>query len=162
MYRINMLSYKSKYISYLIAMNAILAAILIEGGNILFKYGRSIGGIALAMAMFFLFELFVILFTEKKYKTINAQQSITLFLGFKAVKIIISLLFIAIYAILVKVDLKRFVLVFVALYFIYLLFDTVYLMSREKNAKKNSTKINANKKEYKLKEIGKLSNYYKK
>jgi len=141
-----MLSHKNKYILYLSALNGVLITILILYGNIFFEQGRSIGGIAIAIAIFFLYELFVILFTEKISKAINSRQSVNLFLAFKTGKIILSLLFIAIYAAMVKVELKRFILVFIILYFIYLLFDTVYLVNREKK----------NKKEYHLKEIEKL------
>ena len=145
-------SHKNKYILYLSALNGLLIALLIAGGKNIFEYGQSIGGIAIAIALFFLYELFVILGTEKISKAINSRQSVNLFLAFKAGKIILSLFFIAIYAITVKVELKRFILVFIILYFIYLFFDTVYLVSREKK----------NKKEYHLKEIEKLSNRYKK
>ena len=147
-----MMSHKNKYILYLVFLNGLLITSLILWGRIIFEDARSIGGIAMATAMFFLYELFVVLFTEKISKTINSRQSVNLFLAFKAGKIILSLLFIAIYAIIVKVELRRFVLVFIVLYFIYLFFDTVYLVTREKK----------NKKEYHLKEIEKLSNYYKK
>ena len=147
-----MLSHKNKYILYLSALNGLLITLLIVWGKIIFYYGQSIGGIAMVIALFFLYELFVILFTEKISKAINSRQSVNLFLAFKAGKIILSLLFIAIYAAIVKVELRRFILVFIILYFIYLLFDTVYLVSREKK----------NKKEYHLKEIEKLSNRYKK
>jgi hypothetical protein len=50
----------------------------------------------------------------------------------KAGKILLSLVFIALYAIAVKVEMKRFVLVFIALYLVYLLFDTFYLAKKEK------------------------------
>jgi len=109
--------------------------------------------IVIAMAMFFLYELVVILFTEAKYKTITPRQSVNLFIASKAGKIILSLLFIAIYLSIVKVERMRFFMVFAALYFIYLLFDTIYLVNRAKSIEKE---------QYKLKEIEKVSNYYKK
>jgi len=146
-------SYKTKYIFYLALLNGLLTTVVIISWTSVFEDARSMGGIALAMAMFFLYELFVILFTEAKYKTISPRQSINLFLGFKAGKIILSLLFIVIYVSLVKVERMRFIMVFIALYLIYLLFDTIYLVTREKSIKK---------KQYKLKEIEKVSNYYKK
>ena len=146
------MSHKNTYILSLAVLNAVLAVLLVSGWKVVFEDARSVIGIAFALVMFVFYELFVILFTEHKTKMISPQQSVNLFLGFKAGKIILSLLFIAIYAILVKEEIKRFVGVFLVLYFIYLLFDTVYLTSREKDKKK----------EYKLKEIEKLSNYYKK
>ena len=148
-----MWSYKTKYILYLAALNCLLTVLLLCCWTSVFEYGRSMGGIVLAMAMFFLYELFVIIFTENKGETISPRQSVNLFLGFKAGKIILSLLFIAIYLSVVKVERMRFIMAFVALYLIYLLFDTIYLVTREKSIKK---------KQYKLKEIEKVSNYYKK
>jgi hypothetical protein len=85
-----------------------------------------------AIAFFFLYEVMVILLTEKKKKTLTPRQSINLFLGLKVGTIILSLAFIAIYALAVKVEMKRFALVFIGLYFIYLLFDTAYLAKKEK------------------------------
>ena len=148
-----MWSNKTKYILYLAILNCLLTALLVSCWTSVFEYGRSMGGITLAMAMFFLYELFVIIFTENKYQTISPRQSINLFLGFKVGKIILSFLFIVIYISIVKVERKRFIMVFVALYLIYLLFDTLYLVTRERSIKK---------KQYKLKEIEKVSNYYKK
>jgi len=137
----------------LASLNGMLTVLLILYWKVIFKDVRSMVGVIFALALFFLYELFVILFAEYKSEIISPRQSINLFLGFKVGKIILSLLFIAFYAIIVKVEIKQFILVFLALYLIYLLFDTVYLTSREKSLKT---------KQYKDKEIEKLSNYYKK
>ena len=151
-----MLSHKFINIIFWTAMNSVLTAFLII---LLAVYGKSVFvaysmiGIPYALAMFFLYELFVIIFTETKYQTVTPRQSVNLFLGFKVGKIILSLLFIVIYAVVVKVEFMRFLFVFVVLYLIYLLFDTMYLVVREKSIKKQ---------QYKLKEIEKVSNYYKK
>jgi len=156
-------SLKTKFILYLVALNCFLAALLIFSWTLIFEKGRSMGGISIAMAMFFLYEMLVILFMESKGDTLNPRQSINLFLGFKAGKIILSLLFIAVYVIFVKVELLRFTGVFIALYLIYLLFDTLYWIRREKSLKAKQYKEKGlNIKKYKLKEIEKLSNYYKK
>ena len=143
-----MLSHKNKYILYLAVLNCLLTILLLFYWKIIFEDIRSIIGITFALVLFFLFELFVILFTESKSETINSRQSVNLFLGFKAGKIILSLLFLAIYAIIVKVEFTRFIGVFLVLYFIYLLFDTIYLVTREKSLKT---------KQYKNKEIEKLT-----
>ena len=147
-----MLSHKNTYILCLVFLNVILAGLLVIEWQVIFEDVRSMMGIMVALVVFFLYELFVILFTEHKSKTMNQRQSVNLILGFKVGKFILSLLFIAVYAVVVKAEIKRFIGVFLVLYFIYLLFDTIYLTSREKN----------NKKKYKLEEIEKLSNYYKK
>ena len=136
-----MLSHKNKYILYLALLNSLLAVLLICYWRAIFEETSSMMGITFVLILFFLYELFVILFTEKKYESLNARQYINLFLGFKAGKIILSLLFIAVYAIVIKVELIRFMGVFLILYFIYLLFDTVYLVNREKNRKAKANQL---------------------
>jgi cytochrome bd-type quinol oxidase subunit 2 len=106
--------------------------LLFFGGSHIFDNPQFITGIALAIAVFLFLELFIILYTDRKNKTISSRKSVNLFLGYKIGRIFISLLFIAIYAAVIKVELKRFIGVFLLLYFIFLLFDTVYLVKREK------------------------------
>ena len=130
-----MLSHKNKYILYLAFLNGILTLLLILYWRVIFEDARSMVGITFALLLFFFYELFVILFTERKSETISSRQSVNLFLGFKAGKIVLSLLFIALYAIIVKVEIKQFIWVFLAIYLIYLLFDTLYLTNREKSLK---------------------------
>jgi len=130
-----MLSNKNKYILYLVLLNGVLTTLLVTSGQIILKQGSSIIGIAIALAMFFFYALFVILFTENKTKNISSRQTVNLFLGFKVGKILLSLLFLTIYSITVKAELKHFIGVFLILYFIFLLFETVYLLNREKSLK---------------------------
>ena len=101
-------------------------------------------GMTFALVLFFLYELFVILFTESKGNTMTPRQSVNLFLGFKVGKIVLALLFLVIYLAMVKVELKPFAGGILVLYFIYLLFDTIYWLNREKSLKA---------KHYKLEEI---------
>jgi hypothetical protein len=123
----------NKYILYLLFLNAVLATSLICFWKLIFTDTRPFIGIILAAVFFFLYESIVIGLTTKKNKTISPRRSINLFMGLKVGKILLSLILVAIYAVAVKVEVKRFVLVFVALYFIYLLFDTIYLAKNEKN-----------------------------
>jgi hypothetical protein len=81
-----------------------------------------------------LYEITAILTIEKKRKTVTPRQSVNLFLVLKVGKIILSLFFVMAYALAVKIDVKRFALVFAALYFVYLLFDTIYLAKNEKRS----------------------------
>ena len=128
-------AYKLKSIFYLALLNVVLAILLVTLGNFIFGHVYPVVGIMMAIIMFFFYELFVIMFTENKGKTLSARQSVNLILGVKTGKIILSLLFVAIYAAAVNIEMKRFIMVFLALYFIYLLFDTFYLTSREKDIK---------------------------
>jgi drug/metabolite transporter (DMT)-like permease len=131
-----MLSQKNKYILYLVLLNGLLTTVLLFGEGYIFQDKRSIIGVIAAMVMFLFFGLFFIIYTDKKSKTINSRQSVNLVLGFKVGKIVLSLIFIVIYAIFVKIELKRFLVVFLVLYFIYMFFDTSYLMNREKGIKR--------------------------
>jgi hypothetical protein len=89
----------------------------------------------IALALFFLYESITIRITDKKGNTITPRQSVNLFLGMKVGKILLSLIFITAYVVVVKIEKKSFVLLFVLLYFVYLLFDTLYLANREKQLK---------------------------
>jgi len=131
-----MLSFKNKYILYLVLLNGLLTTLLVLEGRAIFETAHPISGMAVALVIFLVYELLVILFMEKKGKTMPVRKSVNVFLGFKLGKIFLSLLFIAIYAFVVEVELKRFVMVFIALYFIYLFFDTVFMLNWEKDNKK--------------------------
>ena len=135
-----MLSHKNKYILYLVILNGLLCSSLIIWGNNIFEFSSSIIGIAIALAIFFIYELFIILLLDCKKITVNPRKSINLLLGLKAVKFFISLLFISIYAIIFKVELKLFIGAFIAIYFIFLFFDMFYLTSREKILKSKKIK----------------------
>jgi L-asparagine transporter-like permease len=89
-----------------------------------------------ACLFFFYCEWITIGIIETKNKTVSPRQSINIFMGLKVGKILLSIFFVMVYAFTVKTEMKHFVLVFLALYLIYLLFDTLYLISREKEAKK--------------------------
>jgi hypothetical protein len=126
-----------KYIIYLVLLNALLTTGLVLLWNLIFV-GVSPSWVGVGLALLFVYELIVIVITEKKRETVTPRQSVNLFLGLKVGKIILSLLFIAIYAIASRVELKRFILVFVALYLVYLLFDTIYLARGEKRKSINN------------------------
>ncbi|GHT63850.1 hypothetical protein FACS189451_11010 [Bacteroidia bacterium] len=89
-----------------------------------------------AIVFFFLSELATVLIVDQKSKTLSAQQSVNLLMGLKAGKILLSVFFVLIYAVAVKIEIKTFIMAFVLLYLIYLVFDTLYLLGREKEAKK--------------------------
>ncbi|MDR0413774.1 MAG: hypothetical protein LBH61_08250 [Dysgonamonadaceae bacterium] len=123
----------SRYIACLVLLNLVLTVGLMLFRSSVFTDSRPYTGAGVAIAFFFFYEIAVILLTQKK--TVTPRQSVNLFLGLKAGKIVLSLVFVTLYALVVKVEVKRFVLVFVLLYFIYLLFDTIYLTKNEKKEK---------------------------
>jgi len=131
-----MLSHKNKFILYLAVLNCLLTTLLILYWKIIFDDIRSMLGITFALILFFLYEVFVIIFTESKSESLSPRQSINLFLGLKVGKTIVALLFLAVYAVIVRSEIKPFIGVFLALYFIYLLFDTIYWLSKERSLMK--------------------------
>jgi hypothetical protein len=82
-----------------------------------------------------IYEWIAISIVEKK-KTISSHQSVNLFMGLKVGKILLSIFFVMIYALAVKVEVMRFLMIFVIMYLVFLAFDTIYLVYREKEAKK--------------------------
>ena len=135
-----MLSHKNKYILYLVLINGLLAILLFGYGKVIFENIHPVLGIAAAMTMFFLFEIFVMFIIEKKSKILTSRKLVNLFFGLKAGKIVLSLVFMAVYAFTVKIEFKPFLGAFIVLYFIFLLFDTFYLLGREKGFKKKQVK----------------------
>ena len=135
-----MLSHKNKYILYLVLINGLLAILLSVFGKIIFEDIRPILGIAVAITMFFLYELFAIFIMEKKSKVLPPRKLVNLFYGLKVGKIILSLVFLTVYAFTVKIEFKPFLGAFIILYFIFLLFDTLYLLGREKTYKMKQVK----------------------
>jgi small-conductance mechanosensitive channel len=123
--------FKNKYIGELVVITIALVIVFLLFPNIVLeKWAIS------AVIFLFLCELASILITSKKRHTVSAPQSINLLTGLKVGKILLSLFFLLIYRIIVKAEMKRFVLVFFILYLIYLVFDTLYLISMEKEMKR--------------------------
>ncbi|GHT50581.1 hypothetical protein FACS189440_18240 [Bacteroidia bacterium] len=73
---------------------------------------------------------------NKKIKTVSPKQVVSLYMLLKGGKLFLFLAGMVVYMLTVKIETKRFVLVSVAIYFIYLLWDTWFLTSTEKKLKK--------------------------
>jgi hypothetical protein len=84
----------------------------------------------------FAYEVSTLFIVNKKIKTANPRQITSMYMLLKGVKLFLFLVVTVFYMLAVKIETKRFVLVAIALYFIYLLFDTVFLTSIEKGVKK--------------------------
>lgn len=116
---------------------ALMTGILIMGLKVLQNRlftGEIVFYWAIGACLFFcIYEWIAIKIVETKSKTVSSRQSVNLFMGLKVGKILLSLFFVMIYVFMVKIEVMRFVIVFVALYLIFLVFDTIYLVSREKD-----------------------------
>jgi hypothetical protein len=94
--------------------------------------------VALLSGIFlFAFYEYVFVFVINKYSASdNPRQLINVYLAAKVGRILFALLYVTSYVLIVKQEIKLFVLVFVLIYFVYLLFDTLLLSSWEKNKMK--------------------------
>jgi hypothetical protein len=122
----------NKYAVYLVLFTAVLGVSLAIFGESVFTDERPVKGTAAAIVFFFLYEILVMLVVNKRITALTPRQFVNLFMALRGVKIFLSLVFIAIYAVAFKVEAKRFALVFAALYALYLLFDTLYLSRNKK------------------------------
>lgn len=92
--------------------------------------------INISLLFFFAIELTTILIIFKPDKNANTHQSVNIFMGLKAGKILLSLCFITIYLLVIKIETKRFLTVFIILYLIFLILETVFLLKRQKFSNK--------------------------
>lgn len=128
-----------KYILYLTLLLCLLTVgIILSRESLLLNNASLLVALSSANAFFFIYEVLSIIITEKKRQTANSKQLVNTFLALKVGRILLSLMFATVYALAIKVELKRFILLFVLVYFVYLLFDTLYLAKREKKLKKNA------------------------
>jgi len=65
-------------------------------------------------------------------KNTSPRASVNIFLMLKVAKILVSLAIITYYIVVYKENIKQFLLGFAAIYLIYLVFDTVYLLVENK------------------------------
>jgi len=93
-----------------------------------------------AVALLFAMQFAGLMIIERKSATLSPAKWVNLFMGLKVGKMLISLAYILTYVILVRIEIKRFLAVFLALYLLYLAFDTIYLTNRQKAMKKQEDK----------------------
>jgi preprotein translocase subunit SecY len=134
-----MLSTKNSYILYFVVLCAVLTAVLILYGHMIFEEIIAVKGIGAAIGMFTFMEIVSIWLIDTKSTKLAPRKTINLLLGLKTGKILLTLLFVAVYALAIKVETQRFVVVFLVIYLIYLFSDTIYLTRREKILKANRT-----------------------
>ena len=77
-----------------------------------------------------------VIITNKKRKTANARQLTTLYLALKGIRLFIIIGIVVAYLLTVNIETRNFALAATVLYFIYLLFETLFLVFTEKRMKK--------------------------
>lgn len=127
-------SFKTKLIASMLAYGCTIGAAL---GAILYYvfptfYPNWYLGI---LAFFLVVEPLIILFVEKSSHTSTPKQLLNAYMLTKVIKTVASLMFIAIYAIAVKEEIKSFVLTFMILYMLFLAVETILFTRIEKRLK---------------------------
>lgn len=126
------MSVNRTYTLFLICFSAELIIGLVLFRDAIFTDVRPFAATIAAIAFFFLYEILTVRLVSKKNQAITPRRFVNLFMALKTGKILLSFAYAAIYAVAIHVDVKRFTLVFAALYFLYLLFDTLYLARNKK------------------------------
>ena len=101
------------------------------------SYALYIGFVLLSV-----YEVVVVIIVNKYANQDNPRKLVNAYLATKVGRIFLALVYAMGYVLIVKEEIKTFVLVFVLIYFIFLLFDTLLLTSWEKNIKKEKEREN--------------------
>ena len=81
-------------------------------------------------------SIVMIVIVNKKKKTMTARQLVTLYMALIGVRLLLFVVIIMTYLLVVKIEIRPFVLTATVIYFAYLLFDTLFLTFTEKQMKK--------------------------
>jgi hypothetical protein len=109
-----------------------LSLLLYNFRDELFANAEPYGWCQAGILLLSFYEVAAVFIVDRKYKSVSPRQSINLLMALKMGRILLSVLFAVIYAVAVKIELRQFVIIFVTLYLIFLAFDTIYLICREK------------------------------
>ncbi|MCC8146130.1 MAG: hypothetical protein LIO93_06770 [Bacteroidales bacterium] len=136
----NIRKYKKESFLYLTLVTVFLLALTVVFWNRLFTNPSLLYWTLGIISFLFIYELATIILVNKQSKTTRPQQLVTLYMILKGAKIFLFLGVLIIYMLVVKEEAKRLILVAVALYFIYLLLDTLFLSWVEKGIKIQKSK----------------------
>lgn len=136
--------YKKESLLYLVLVTAVLFFVIRMGWRQVYTNESVMFWTMGFLAFLFLFEWITMMIVNKQSRATRPQQLVRLYMLLKGSKLFLFLGTLIIYLLTIQVETKRFVLVAVALYFIYLLLDTLFLSWFEKgikieNQKKNDT-----------------------
>lgn len=131
--------FKTKLIIYIIAFGLIVSGCIGVGlSHFLptFNWNWFVG-----LATFYLIiESLVVSLVEKCSQKKDKKQLVNMYMLTKVIKVIASLIFVTVYVLTVKENIKAFVAVFILFYLLYLIAETFIFMKIEKRIKeKNSS-----------------------
>ena len=104
--------------------------------NFLFAHIEPQIWLAALFAFLLVYAVTTVVIVNKKTRTANASQLTTTYLALKVVRLLLFIGVILTYLLVVKIEVKRFVLAATTLYFVYILLDTLFLLLTEKRLKK--------------------------
>lgn len=127
-------SFRSKLITTLVAFGLIVSAI-IGFGVLQFLPTFDMNWFVGIVLFFLIFEPIVISIVENSSRKKTQNQMVNIYMLTKVIRIIPALSFITIYALADGRETKSFVVIFILLYFLYLIVETLMFMRIEKHVK---------------------------
>jgi len=126
--------YKAKLVTSILAFGLIMGALV---GALLYYvfpqyYPNWYEGILL---FFLLLESLILIYVESASRRVTQRQMLNTYMLTKVVKVFAALIFIGVYAIAVKENIKSFVLVFMIFYLLFLGFEAFLFLKIEKRLK---------------------------
>ena len=92
--------------------------------------------LAILLVFLLAYGALTVTIVNRKKKTISARRQVMLYMTLRVVRLLVYASIILVYATVVKIEIQRFVIAATLLFFIYLLFDTLFLAFTEKKMKK--------------------------
>lgn len=131
--------FKARLVTYIIAFGLIISACIGVGLYLVqpsFDWNR----FAAIVIFFLMLEPMIMSLVENGSRKKNKKQMVNVYMLTKVIKVLASLIFIAVYVLAVKEDIKVFVTVFILFYILYLIVETLLFLNLEKHLKeKNNT-----------------------
>lgn len=120
------------FIAWVLAIASVCYGSTLIWDNVAPDNYKTSGG--LPLTIYLLVFSFVMMFTLSKALSNPDKNRFTyLFMLFTGVKLFLNLMIIVVYAVFAQDSLKNFVLTFLPLYFLFLLFEVVFLMRQLRN-----------------------------
>ena len=104
--------------------------------NFLFTHIEPWIWLAALFAFLLAYAVATVIIVNKKRKTATAGRITMLYMALKVVRLLIFLSIVLAYVLIVKIEFKRFVVVAMMMYLVYLLLDTLFLTFTKKRSKK--------------------------
>ncbi|MDU1904059.1 MAG: hypothetical protein E6772_04680 [Dysgonomonas sp.] len=126
--------FKAQPVLYIISIGLIISA-CIGGGLYHFLPSFDWNWFTVITIYFLILESFSIWWIVSNIRKKEKKQTVNLYMLTKVIKVMASLIFITIYALTVKENIKSFVGVFIMFYLLYLLAETILFLRIEKQIK---------------------------